>query len=151
MERYSVALLLTLMIFVLVGCGSEHSNPNFAKLKCVRITDLERIPSEARVAGVDFVTALHSYDTQRIHELVVPEQREWVAKEAFNGPNTAPVKMLETPQVTGGSLCDKAVKLTLRTSAEYSAGYKRGTTIYLTMQQRGNDWFVVEMAADYDS
>lgn len=48
-------------------------------------------------------------------------------------------------------LCDKAVKLTLRTSAEYSAGYKRRTTIYLTMQQRGNNWFVVEMAADYDS
>lgn len=150
MKRWAIALF-TLMMLGVMGCSGGLGYNEAANLNCYQVADLSRIPSGATATGVEFVIALHSYDTRRIHDLVVPDQRELMVRQAFNGPNASPVKMLETPKVTDGSLCDKAIKLTISTRAAYSGGYKHEHTIYLTLQQHGSTWLVADMAADFDS
>lgn len=141
---------LALLLLALAGCGGS-SVTDTRKLNCSHAADLAQLPAEATSVAIDFVTALHAYDTKRISELVVPDRREAMVREAFNGPNTAPVTMVETPKVTDGFLCGKAIKLSVRTTAEYSGGYKRVHQIDVVLGKNGNDWRIAGMAADYDS
>jgi hypothetical protein len=150
MKRCAISLLI-LMILVVAGCDAASKAKENPQVSCAEVTDIGQLPAEARAVGVDFVAALHTYDVKRIREVVVADQREVMVREAFNGPNAAPIKMLETPKVTGGARCGEAVKLTVRTSAQYSGGDVQVHMLFLTLRQSGKDWLIEEMAADYDS